>query len=483
MTPKDIERLIQQGEGLDIEFKKAKHDLPSDLFETICAFLNRTGGHLLLGVKDNGTIIGVDPEHADRLKREFTSLSNNTTKLNPPFLLELTDVIVDEKIILHTYVPESSQAHRCSGVVYDRGHEGDFKVLDDASIRQIYTRKSGYYSESRIYPHLAITDFKPGIIDRIRQLIRNRSSNHLWLTLSDAELLQSAGLYRKDFQTGEEGYTLAAALLLGKDDVIQSILPHYRIDAILRREDTDRYDDRVDIRTNLIDAYDQLIAFVNKHLPDKFFLQENQRIDLRNIIFREIVANLIVHREYSNATPSKFIIYADRVETENANKPKGFGPIDPERFSPYPKNPTVAKFFVQLGLVEELGSGIPKVTKLAQYYAPSRAAQFIEEDIFKAIVPVPNINRVTTKPEASEQLVQELVKIINTLPMLASIKERLLNELSLFVSGHILSAAEMSELTGFSPRTIRRDFAVLVKEGIIKQSGSFGFYELVKEIN
>ncbi|MDO6389567.1 putative DNA binding domain-containing protein [Pontibacter sp. BT731] len=480
MIPRDIERLIQQGEGLDIEFKKAKNDLPSDLFETVCAFLNRAGGHILLGVKDNGTIVGVSPEHADRLKREFTTLSNNANKLNPPFLLEFTEVALDEKIVLYAYVPESSQVHRCNNIVYDRSHEGDFKVSDDANIRQIYTRKSGLYSESRIYSHLAITDFRPGIIERVRQLIRSRSASHLWLTLTDTELLQSAGLYRKDFQTGEEGYTLAAALLLGKDDVIQSILPHYRIDAILRRVDTDRYDDRIDIRTNLIDAYDLLMAFVDKHLPDKFFLEGSQRVDLRNIIFREIVANLIVHREYSNATPAKFIIYSDRVETENANKPKGFGPIDPERFSPYPKNPTLAKFFVQLGRVEELGSGIRNVTRLVRFYAPNQTAQFIEEDVFRAIVPVPGLGKSISGPDVNGPLAKELGKVVNSLPIQEPVRERLLKELSIFMNNQALSVSKMSSLTGFSPRTIRRDFAALIKAGVIRQSDSFGFYELVK---
>jgi predicted HTH transcriptional regulator len=37
------------------------------------------------------------------------------------------------------------------------------------------------------------------------------------------------------------------------------------------------------------------------------------------------------------------------VETENANNPHGEGPIDPANFVPFPKNPLIAKFFIQLG--------------------------------------------------------------------------------------------------------------------------------------
>ena len=51
-----ITNIIKQGEGLNIEFKKAKEKLPDSLFETICAFLNRNGGTILLGVNDNQCI-------------------------------------------------------------------------------------------------------------------------------------------------------------------------------------------------------------------------------------------------------------------------------------------------------------------------------------------------------------------------------------------------------------------------------------------
>ena len=49
--------------------------------------------------------------------------------------------------------------------------------------------------------------------------------------------------------------------------------------------------------------------------------------------------------------------------TENSNKPHGNGIIDPENFSPYPKNPTIAKFFKEIGWVEELGSGVRNIYK------------------------------------------------------------------------------------------------------------------------
>ena len=121
--------------------------------------------------------------------------------------------------------------------------------------------------------------------------------------MNDFDLLKSAQLYKKDFQTGKDGYTFAGILLFGKDETILSVVPHFRIDAILRRENVDRYDDRDDIRTNLIESYDRLLIFGEKHLNDPFYLENDQRISLRGKILREVISNLLIHREYTNAFP------------------------------------------------------------------------------------------------------------------------------------------------------------------------------------
>ena len=56
MTTEQIQHIIQQGESKTVEFKTCKNKLNKDAFDSICAFLNRSGGYLLLGVKDNGKI-------------------------------------------------------------------------------------------------------------------------------------------------------------------------------------------------------------------------------------------------------------------------------------------------------------------------------------------------------------------------------------------------------------------------------------------
>lgn len=478
MTTERFEDLLSQKEGIDLEFKKAESGLPKCAFETVCAFLNRQGGYLILGVRDDGHVNGIVDGIVDKMRKEFADLSKNSTNLNPPFLLELESIYVRGKLVLYSYIPQSSQVHSHKKIIYDRGYEGDRKVEDDAAISQIYSRKSAIYSESKIYPFLDISAFKPGILDQVRRLIRNNRPQDPLLSLDDAEFLRATGLYRDDFITGQKGFTLASALLLGRDDVIQSVLPHFRIDAILRRRDTDRYDDRLDIRTNLVDAYDQIMHFAANHLPDKFHLDEGmRRVSLREKIFREVVANVLVHREYTNAMPASFIIYADRVETGNANKPNKYGHINPKEFSPFPKNPTIAKFFAHIGRVDELGSGVRNVTKFLKIYYPGTKAEFLEEDVFKTLIPVPtNGIRDTLVPILPT--IDELIPKIKELGLSLNATERLVGVVGILQAGEAVSAASMADALEIIPRTMRRDIKVLHSAGIVESGTEYGTYKL-----
>jgi ATP-dependent DNA helicase RecG len=114
--------------------------------------------------------------------------------------------------------------------------------------------------------------------------------------MTNEEILRSAKMYLRDERTKEEGYTLAAALMFGKPATLAMTCPHYKTDALCRKEDTIRYDDRDVVDCNLIQAYGRLMAFVRKHTPDRFFLEGDRRISIREVIFRESVANMLVHR-------------------------------------------------------------------------------------------------------------------------------------------------------------------------------------------
>jgi ATP-dependent DNA helicase RecG len=380
--------IMKQGEGIHVEFKACSNKLSKEVFETVCAFLNRSGGELLLGVSNEGKVIGVDKNNIEQIKKDFVTTINNPQKITPAFYLSFEEIMIGDKIVLYVYVPQSSQVHRCNGRIFDRNEDGDFDITDNTNlVTAMYLRKQTTYSENRVYPFVRLNDFRKDLLIRVRKMAANRKPDHPWESMDDMELLKSSQLYLKDYQSGKEGFTLASVVLLGKDEVILSVIPHFRTDAILRIENLDRYDDRDDIRTNLLESYDRIMAFAAKHLPDKFYLEKDQNINIRDRIIREIAGNILMHREYLNPFPAKFIIEKNMIYAENSNKPHGHGLIDPSNFSPFPKNPVIAKFFKEIGRADELGSGVRNLFKYCKIYS-NKVPQMIEEDVFKTIVPL-----------------------------------------------------------------------------------------------
>ncbi len=65
-----IKEILKLGEGISIEFKECKKALTKDVFDTICAFLNRNGGEILLGVNDKKEIIGIEKEYLESIKKD-----------------------------------------------------------------------------------------------------------------------------------------------------------------------------------------------------------------------------------------------------------------------------------------------------------------------------------------------------------------------------------------------------------------------------
>ncbi len=404
MTPDYLLKIIAAGEGLHTEFKAARSGLPGSLFESICAMLNTDGGLIFLGVADDGTITGVEPDKVINLKQDIANLSNNPQQLDLPYLLLPFEVELQGKPVIVIQMPLSSQIHKHKGEIFLRSEDGDYKVRGTHQLAGIINRKLGIFTEQRLVPQSGVEDLRNDLLDRARNLIRANNENHPWLDLPDTELLRLAGLLVENPETGKPCLTLAGILLFGNDLQIQQAVPAYKIDCLLKRHDTDRYDDRVIIRPNLLDAYDLMMAFVEKHLNDPFYLDGTQRISLRSKIFREAISNIISHREYTSGSPARLMIYADKVVLDNPCTAHFFGRITEENLQPFAHNPNLCKFMIQLGRFDELGSGVRNINKYLPLYAQGAKPEFWEKDHgFTLILPLKSDTPALSRPESQPE--------------------------------------------------------------------------------
>ena len=391
MTIDEIRRLIKTGEKIDVEFKESRVALNKDVFDTVCSFSNRNGGHIFLGVNDQKEIVGVKEDKVDKIIKDFTNSINSPQKLYPPLYLIPEVFDIDDKKVIYIRVPEGTQVYRHNGRIFDRSYEGDINITNHADlVFKLYARKQSSYFVNRVYPNLDISFLDSTVIEKARKMAVVRNENHAWGSMDNEELLRSANLILVDPDTKTEGITLAAILLFGKENTIMSVLPQHKTDAIFRVENKDRYDDRDVITTNLIDSYERLISFGQKHLNDLFVLDGIVNVNARDRILREIVSNTLAHRDYSSGFPAKMIIDDEKIVIENSNLSHGIGPLDLQKFEPFPKNPSISKVFREIGLADELGSGMRNTYKYTQLYSKEQPL-FEEGNTFKTIIPLKKI--------------------------------------------------------------------------------------------
>ena len=257
--------------------------------------------------------------------------------------------------------------------------------------------------------------------------------------------------------SGERGFNLAAVMLLGREDTILDVAPVYRTDCVLRRLDVERYDDRLTCTSNLMLAYDELVSWCERWLPDAFVLDGNRRVGARGIIVRELVSNTLIHREFVSPRIATVTIDRDGIRTRNASRALWSGPVDLENLDPTPKNPIIARVFTQMGRSEELGSGTRNLYKFSRLYSGEDPV-LVEGDCFEAFVPVPDVSG-GRRPDGAG--VSDGLGVAS-----AEVREAVEGLLARYGS---FAASELSrEVASVGERTVRRYLAKMVAGGELR---------------
>src|SRR5579863_3036149 len=116
MNLRDLKKIVKSGESDIIEFKASTGQL-SRAAETLCAFLNKNGGMLLFGIKDDGEIVG--EKVTDNTKRDIANQLNRIEP-HPDIDTLFVPVSKDKEIIILIAKPGTSGPYVCGGRPYVR---------------------------------------------------------------------------------------------------------------------------------------------------------------------------------------------------------------------------------------------------------------------------------------------------------------------------------------------------------------------------
>ena len=379
-----INTIITHDESADLEFKTASGGFPKSLWETYSAFANTDGGIIILGIRErNGhlQIEGLTPEQIQQYKKQFWNDVNNPDCVSYNLLVD-RDVIEGEyegKKLLLIRVPRATRSQRpvyCTsnpfrGHTYKRNNEGDYKCTNEEVKRMLADADDAHPQDSRILTNYSIDDIDTLSLKQYRQYFTSRQPAHPWLALTDIELLEKLGGYRKDRELNMEGFTLAGILMFGKTESITDpacvadYFPDFR--EYLGDESMTRWSDRIcpdgTWEANLFQFYRRVYNRLITILPRPFRLEQGIRQDdlPTHVAIREALVNTLIHCDYSE----KGSIVIEQRRNKLLFRNPGTLLISRNQYynggESICRNKSLQKMFMMIGFSEKAGSGVNKI--------------------------------------------------------------------------------------------------------------------------
>ena len=298
---------ISLGEDSMIEFKR---ELPErkELSDEIAAFANASGGVILIGVEDNGDIVGIDRESLNGAEKTVVEICQDN--INPPVHIVTEKRRIDDQNVLKVDVPRSPVVHRSSNGYFIR--QGSTK-------RQMTTEQLGRLLQTRSQVHRMAFDEQ--FVPNTHRGTLSRSLYERFITPSVVEGEEEDLLLKRRLLVKEgQNYRASVAGVLMCYHKPDDFLYNSFIQAV--------YYSGIQKDANYqIDAKD-FNGPLDRQIVDAFtFVQIYNRVSARKEIGRidrpqysmravfEALVNAVVHRDYSKTgSKIRLFMFADRLE-------------------------------------------------------------------------------------------------------------------------------------------------------------------------
>ena len=459
-TPLTIHRLIATGENETIEFKSGFN---TEVITTLNAFANTHGGIILIGVNDQGGIKGVETG-PETLKSWINEIKQKT---HPSIIPDVFETDIEGKHIIILSIQQFPiKPVAFQGRYFKRVKNSNHQLaVDEISMLHLQSFNSSWdYYTNTLHTLSNISTQK------VQRVIERLQSRGLTIDTDSTTFLKKKELIREDKLTN------ACFLLFTENDTVMTTIEMGRFKSSTNIVDNAR------LQTDVVNEVEMVMNFIKKHINQAIILDGN----IENIIqwqypmdaIREIILNMIIHRDYSMAFDSVIKIFDDKIEFFNPGKlPNGLtiNKLISNDYISTPKNKLIANLFKEMGWIEKYGSGIQRILqsfKAAQLPTPhfEEIAGGIRVTVFGKSV----VDNVTVG--VVDSVVDSVV---------GSVVDNELKVLNLLKDNQKLSAKDLAKIIDLSPRTIQRHIRSLRTKKLIKRIGSdkSGYWEIITHTN
>ncbi|MBS3059975.1 MAG: putative DNA binding domain-containing protein [DPANN group archaeon] len=379
MEANQIISIIEGGETQEVEFKQSFHSA-REVSKAICSFANTFGGILLIGISDKKEILGIQSD-IDTLQQQI-SAANQSVLPTPLISVEIHKV--KDRTILVVIVQKSSDNsyHTFHGAIYVRVGSTTKRIDGQTHLEFLRNRQILSFDES--YE----TTFSLDEIDieKVKEYLTIRKQEKYLESHTLQDFLLSNKLASRNAEFKIKNPVI---LLFAKNTVQNFPQAEVKLVQFSGKEAVTILSHKL-VQESLPHAIGQAIAFVEKHLTKNIEVtgspKRTEHYEYPLNVIREAIVNAIAHRDYFSRDSVQIYIFDDRIEITNPGSlpnalPKEmFGTISVQR------NPITYRFLRDMGYVEGLGTGIPRMKNAMRQAGLSDPEFKITESFFRIIL-------------------------------------------------------------------------------------------------
>lgn len=354
METLDLMTILAQGEDSEHQFKKNITNAESLAAEMV-AFSNGSGGKILVGVADDGLIVGLTKEDIHRLNQLISNVASQNVRpaINPT----TQNMLTGNGLILIIDVPAgiNKPYQDSTGVFWVKNGADKRKATSREEIQRLFQSSGLLHADESPANGLTIADID---MDYFRDFFLRRYRESL--DSQDLPLAQTI----QNLNLGRNGVlNIAGALIFGNNPSVR--LPAFIVKAGCFPGNSiavERYIDSRDIKGKLADVFQQAVSFILANLRQ---VQGEQTVnslgisEIPRIAFEEIIANALVHRDYFISAPIRIFVFEDRVEIISpGHLPNNLTIENIKAGNSNTRNPVLASFANQILPYRGYGSGI-----------------------------------------------------------------------------------------------------------------------------
>lgn len=441
MKEKELKIILQEGETHKTEFKESLEGIDKELV----AFANSSRGKILLGVRDDGTIKGINVTNA--LKSQVQDIANNC---EPKIEISIESF---KNILVVDVAEGKNKPYMCKKGFYLRLGPNSQKLPRDDILKFAIKEGSLRYDE-QINKDF---DFKKDFNERtFREFLK---ASKITVNLPTKNILVNMNLAEK--QKNKQQFKNAVALMFSKD-IKKFNSSAYTTCVLFKGNNRANIIDRKDFEGNLIEQVEDAIRFVEKNIMLTYQIKSLRRKEIPQYpinAVREGIVNAIMHRDYFEKGSNVFVyIYDDFIEIVN---PGGLFGITKNQLGKIcaRRNERIADLFKMFGLVEKAGTGIQRM-KDAMLKAGLKEPK---------IEPSENFFMITFYGHKKDELGK-----ISEGRDIVELNERQKKALEYLKENEFITNTKYQKVCGTTKKTASRDLAELVTLGILMRRGVTG---------